>query len=78
MLQTLPKSRDNANLQFKYNDREKTEDTEAIKNEIRASFKIIITIKLTTVDIKLFSTLITSNTSCGTSLMSFVNDLNHE
>ena len=35
MLQTLPKSRDNANLLCKYNDREKTEDTEAIKNEIR-------------------------------------------
>ena len=34
MLQTLPKSRDNANLLCKYNDREKTEDTEAIKNEI--------------------------------------------
>ena len=35
MLQTLPKSRENANLQCKYNDSEKTEETEAVKNEIR-------------------------------------------
>ena len=35
LLQTLPKSRENANLQCKYNDSKKTEETEAVKNEIR-------------------------------------------
>ena len=34
MLKTLQVKRKNANLQCKHNDREKTEDTKAIKNEI--------------------------------------------
>ena len=67
----------NANLQYKHSDKEKTEDSKAMKNEIGGHLldhHHNNTLAYNTT----FSMLITSKTGCATGLMSLVSDLNHE
>ena len=67
----------NANLQYKHSDKEKTEDSKAMKNEIGGHLSghhHNNTLAYNTP----FSMRITSKTGCATGLMSLVSDLNHE